>query len=312
MPPRLPPEVFNNVIDKLDPNTERATILSLLHVSKAVSYMATEVLYRNLDISGNKICTLLLSSGAKRHDKECRARQTIDPSRPFERGECHPGCIPDASMSNPDPSPRTRHALSRIRRLSLRDLKTSHVRKMLAATIPTVVLFPGVTELHIYSTKYTKPEDKSCDLHTYPRTKLFDAVHLCAWEYAPASIATNLTVKRYHSLNLHARFMDMTSADHFSYRHNAWDRSSRQNWFVNVHRGYGLPLHRRCNRYVPPARCLVGRSTVLAIPHGDWTAANTTNHEFRIDAAEHAPCVVCGGKMEFAARQFGATFTSSW
>ncbi|KAL1412829.1 hypothetical protein Q8F55_000578 [Vanrija albida] len=209
---RLPPEIWHMVLEHLDVNADRQTFLALLRVSSSLWYEAARVLYRNLDISGDNMSKLLLASSPKppskpptaasdpkRHHWACpNGRRHVDDSDsesaastecdPAE-SECHRGCLPEDAPQTPDLSPRTRQALSFIKRLNLRNLVYWHVEVMLDAAVPGVVLFSGVTTLHIYS---TDPSLLPAGHINYYRCQvLFGTVDLCVSGAAPIIISTS-------------------------------------------------------------------------------------------------------------------------
>ncbi|KAL1412831.1 hypothetical protein Q8F55_000580 [Vanrija albida] len=315
MTPRLPRVLIYRIINILDVNADRGTLLSLLRVSQDFWGMASRVLYRNLDISGDKMCQLLLSSNGMQHHTTCDSR-----SPTWERG-CPPRCFANANaaLQTPRPSQRTRDALSFICRLNLRNVSTHHVETMLAATIPHVALFPGVTKLHLYSSPNDRPQYRH--IVTFPRTVLFNAIHLCVWgtggkNESPTQVAAVLTTNKYLSINSHEKTISFNPGNMFSLRHDPWDESSRRYWFVQVLHLAELPTHDYAIKKVPPARCLVGRTrdkgSVLSISDSEWDESVAHEHQFRMDTREHEPCGVCGGKMKFNKRAFGCTFTKSW
>ncbi|KAL1412830.1 hypothetical protein Q8F55_000579 [Vanrija albida] len=321
--PRLPPEIWHMVInDHLDVNDDRATFLALLRVSSSLWYEAASVLYRNVDISGDKMSKLLLAGGATRHHSACRAfKKPVTRTMSSRRGECHPDCVPDSTLQYPDPSPRTRLAISLIQRLNLRDITIKHVSLMLAAAVPDVVLFPSVDKVHVYFTvDSTMIREKLSDRKHFPHTiKLFGAIHLCAWgkDFRKAS---KLTVNKYNTLSLHTEWIPVYGVAPSFITNPAWlDKSADKHWFIEMVDDLDpLPVfepeYNAWDLVASPARFLVGMDhrSSPKIPIGDWDENETSQHQFRMNSSEHAPCIVCGGKMKLDERAFGCTFTTSW
>ncbi|KAL1412828.1 hypothetical protein Q8F55_000577 [Vanrija albida] len=273
----LPAEIWHMVIkDHLDVNADRSTFLVLLRVSSSLWYETASILYRNLDISGDKMRRLLLN-GAR----------------------------------NPPTAPPTPP------RLNLRNMDKSHAKVILAAAIPNVVLFPGVIKLHVYST-ITRLLWAQLFVRCDQSIALFGAIHLCAWGAQASIIASKLAAKKYHTLNQHGWSMHLMWSETFSPLHEPFDKSSSVHCFVDkVESHTVLPEYTLSSLlYVPPARYLVGSARNSAstphIPVGNWDKNETSQHQFRMDLSQHAPCVVCGGKMKLDDRVFERTFTTSW
>ncbi|KAL1412827.1 hypothetical protein Q8F55_000576 [Vanrija albida] len=281
-PHRLPAEVWHMVInDHLDVETDRSTLPALLRVSSTLWYEAARLLYCNIDISGDKMAKLLLSSTnnplaylarpKRAHSACCHTKEKnflaltltkpLDPKEILDQAELDTLTLTKPldqtndfiwafgdTVHSPDVSPRTRQALSFIQRLSLRDLTVRHLNLMLAMAIPGDILFPNVFKLHVHSISnpFEWYQDKERrDRYSFcPRTALFGAIHLCAWGAFAPLMASVLPARKYLTVNLHNEHMNIILADWFSRVQEPWDKSSRVYWFVKeVNHHSKLPEH---------------------------------------------------------------------
>lgn len=197
---------------------------------------AAKTLYRNIDLSGDKLCHLLGDDPAT-----LPPPITKDVRSPYAHNEIRllAGIIRIIAVDNPslasrlqavlndevatiqtkqeteslhstNLSPRMRLALSFIKRMNIHSLHSRLIRRMIAVHIPHVVLFPNVETLHIYEADDDPVvEADSSDCEDLPRIDStmhgFDSPDFCVWGYLPLPYLRHMQIKSIKNATWHTK-----------------------------------------------------------------------------------------------------------
>lgn len=343
----LPPELKIQVIQHLDANEDRASFLALLQLSPLWE-AAARVLYRNIDISGERLCKLLVpvSDSLPPINREVVAglRTLEDLVDNFEKTAPHlaDGLRPFLDQGReeyrkPDRlSSRTRRALSFIRRISLRNLTPESLNDLNDSALPHVTLFPDVSTVHNYRTAGSADHPINFDVHESrppAQTVLFNSIKLCTWDLRSTVL---LSFKAFSGFTVHCDYLFRPAifwGKLEKARPGRWDECSPIHVFTPA-LGYqaGFPKYKKGKTRMPPARIWVAEceddhgadsdASVLSsfprIPRhiavGQWDYDETSDHQFRRDGPEyeHPPCTICGTKVDMETRVFDQPFTRAW
>ncbi|KAL1412824.1 hypothetical protein Q8F55_000572 [Vanrija albida] len=176
---RLPPELLTIIINTLDVNADRDTLLALLRVSQFTWEVAARLLYRNLCLSGRKI-SQLLNRGAENH----HLFDSIGKTHGAEFSAIRQQLLKQHGVGR-----RTRLALSFTKSVDWY-LSVEAVSLLLRAAIPHTPLFPNVVEVHLSPELQFNasgplvpavPSFIEVLLRPPPNKVLFDSVHINVW-----------------------------------------------------------------------------------------------------------------------------------
>ncbi|WOO77449.1 uncharacterized protein LOC62_01G001027 [Vanrija pseudolonga] len=189
----LPGIIIDLILECLDVNRDRSTFINLLCVSDLWE-MTAVILYKNIDINGDQLCKLLVSSTAKSTERTTEVETWAEfvpplhdrhwPLSPVSEDRLRQYQLPRPGRELNDLSIRTRRALSFIWHLSIRNLTERAVDLITDSTLPYTVLFPNVTKLHLSFTTLIPMfpgEVSSVGIHGAVR-RAFDTLDLCVWE----------------------------------------------------------------------------------------------------------------------------------
>ncbi|WOO77445.1 uncharacterized protein LOC62_01G001023 [Vanrija pseudolonga] len=343
----LPLELQLMVFQQLDVNEDRASFLALLRLSPLWEAAAT-VLYRNIDISGERLCMLLVpvSDTLPPINREVIAdlRQLEDVVDKFEKTAPHLAeeLRPlleqgQEKYRKPDRlSSRTRRSLSVVRRINLRNLTPESVDALTDSALPHLALFPKVDTVHLYRTPDGPDNSRFYDVHErWPsaQTILFNSVGVCTWDI---DNTVSLSFKEIRSFTIHSAELFRTAISWgrlAKSRPDQWDQCSPIHVFTRSP-GYKdtFPKHKKDETRMPPARVWVEEwedddgsdsdgsdtSSVDIVPRlisvGQWDSDETSAHQFRTGGTEyeHPPCTLCGTKVDAETRVFDEPFTRAW
>lgn len=159
--------------------------------------MTAEILYKNIDITGDQLFQLLVPSKTPSKGNPTGVgtwsefmpplRNRFRPLSPVSESRLRQYHLPRPGRNLNDLSPRMRRALSFIRQLSIRNLTQRAVDLIADSTLSYTVLFPSVTKLHLW---FTTPipmlsfSDSFIGVHA-AIWRAFNTLDVCIWELGP-------------------------------------------------------------------------------------------------------------------------------
>ncbi|KAL1406162.1 hypothetical protein Q8F55_007848 [Vanrija albida] len=290
-PPVLPFELVQEIIQTLDGEDDRPTLLTLLQVSTGCWEAAARVLYRTLVLTKDRIERLFLSGGED---------LAVVSDKPEER-LVHLGH-------------RTRRALSFTVRVELHDIGDEHIYLLWAATIPDIPLFPNSRQVLVRH--YTGRWRATCwfpEKDVPQDVDLFDQIDLCVlWDQAFFQ-SEFLPAKKLKQVNIHGVYRPNF---HNTPYPDEWEELR---WFVYSASGFADRAAETFDNVekflddidpdskLPPVQHLVGTDVWEDATLGNlyrergWVPSPTSRIQISFDTAEWRapPCVVCGEKFDF-------------
>lgn len=287
-PPVLPFELLQKIIQSLDGQNDRPTLLSLLQVSKACWETAARVLYRKVILTKDRTERLFLPGG------DDMATVTEKPEQRLVQ-LCS----------------RTRRALSFIERVEFDSIEEDHVYLLWAATIPDTPLFPSAREVcsRHFRSRFTH-------LTRYPEkdvphgVDIFDSIDICVDGLQGLVNLEYLPIKKLKSVNVHGaqrirrdwrEFPDeweelrcfMEGPQTFALQAN--DRFDEAEAFLDEVDPDGdfPPLY-----YVIPTDEWEDLTLANLYEQRKWVPSPTSRIQITFDTADWRapPCVVCGAR----------------
>ncbi|WOO77452.1 uncharacterized protein LOC62_01G001031 [Vanrija pseudolonga] len=258
----LPAEILDMVLEYLDVEYHRDTLLALLRVSPAIWEPTARKLYRNVDIGADQVRRLF--------------RAPI--------------------------SARTRLALSFIKFLVLTNVGYAAMQSLYSAALPNEPLFPSVTKVQVISTRPETLDSLKPTPGYFPPAGifLFGAVDMCLWYAHNLGVLRGLAAQETLGLSIHCttrQEAEYTMVHLLAQWNVKWKEQSVVYWYP-FHELDGDGLSESLDIAVPSGirvRCVQARLLVCRpMNDGPFDPIQPPKTvQFRLDAPRHA-CSVCG------------------
>ncbi|WOO83676.1 uncharacterized protein LOC62_05G007196 [Vanrija pseudolonga] len=290
-PPTLPFELVQEIIQSLNGEDDRPTLLSFLRVSKACWETAAHVLYRTILLTKDRTERLFLTGG------EDMAVVTESP----ESRLVHL-------------SPRTRRALSFIERVELKDIEPEHIYLLWAATTPDTPLFPNARQVCLRHFRGRWPNACQYPQKDVPQdVDIFGHIDLCVEMELAFRYIEYLPVQKYKRVSIHNVWSPRFSMTPYP------DEWEELRWFEFYAQTFASKVVQRFDEAeaflddidpdgkLPPLTYVVPTDEWEDLTLGSlskergWVPSPTSRIQFTFDSADWRapPCVVCGKKFDW-------------